>query len=337
MQLSNRTIYLVKYLFKISLICFVLFNLIITAVNTLPQDVLFFFTSDAIENLLCICISYLIYYQITRFNFLWKKLSLILLFIVLLSVLAYLKDLRIHTTITLKDSFDYFTNFLGRSLLFYLLYYAFDQLGSLNKYNELKKELYHTKKQLLRNQLHPHFLFNAFNSLYSLSLKNKPETSDYILKLSSMMRYLTDETYLENVSLAKELDFIYKYIDIEKIRFGEKSNINITIDGNKVQNQIIAPFILITLVENAFKHGFYTNDKNAYVNIVLTLNDKELKFYVENSISKKQHFQENNRDGKGLDNLKKRLKLIYKKSALLEINKTQNKFISTLTINLNEI
>lgn len=336
MQLSENTIKTIKRFFYSGLAFYITFQLIKTAINTLPDDVLFFVTSDAIENFICVTIAYILFQYVIKLNNLWKKVLFTLSFITVLIALASLKDYRIHNTISFQHTFDYFTSFLGQSLLFYLLFYFVNQLNTLNKYQQLEKELSQAKEQLLRNQLHPHFLFNAFNSLYSLSLQNYSETSEYILKLSSMMRYITDETLPEKVSVFKEIDFINKYIDIEKIRFGKDANIRLNVTGNTKQ-QFIEPFLLITLVENAFKHGFYTNAKNAYVYMNLDLDDNKLVFNVENSLFKKQHFQKTARKGKGLENLKKRLKLLYSKNALLQTKTEQNVFVAELKIILNAI
>lgn len=212
--------------------------------------------------------------------------------------------------------------------------YFINRLAFLNRYKKLEKELKQAKEQLLRNQLHPHFLFNAFNSLYSLSLKNHPETSDYILKLSSMMRYLTDESHLRKVPLNTEIGFIKKYIDIEKMRFGKDASIQLITNENVLEEVLIAPFLLIILVENAFKHGFYTNSKDAFVKIKVNIENDELLFFVENSIFKKQHFQESNREGKGLENLKQRLFLLYPKRSTIKIINTGETYTAQLKISL---
>tara|TARA_R110002049_G_scaffold86447_1_gene219856 strand:+ start:2387 stop:3397 length:1011 start_codon:yes stop_codon:yes gene_type:complete len=334
-QLSSNTIKTIKFLFNFGFIAVLLFQLIKTALYTLPNDWLFFLTSDAIENLICALIAYGLYYYVLQLDKIWKKIGFAILFIFLLVLLALVKDFRIHNAIEFEQTFEYFTSFLGQSLLFYLGIHFINRLEFLNRFKKLEKELNIAKEQLLRSQLHPHFLFNAFNSLYSLSLKNSPEVSEYILKLSSMMRYVTDEIQLEKVPLAKELDFIATYIAIEKMRFGKDAAIQLTTKGNLTNEILIAPFLFIPLVENAFKHGFYTNGKSAFVHIHLLIENDELLFSVENKVFIKQHFQENNRTGKGLNNLKQRLQLLYPKDFCLEINRTKDKYIAQLKIILN--
>lgn len=334
-QLSDKTLQTIKIIFHVVFIVMITFNLLRRAFFSIPSDWLFFLTSGAVENFLCAFIAYVLYCFMPKSNGNWKKIGFVIFSITILLSLASLKDYRIHGRITFEQIFEYFTSFLGQSLLFYLVVFVINRLGFFRRYKKLEKELDHAKEQVLRNQLHPHFLFNAFNSLYSLSLKNHPETSDYILKLSGMMRYLTDETHLNKVPLHREIDFIEKYIAIEKIRFGKDACIQLSIEDLDNGEKWIEPFLLITLVENAFKHGFYTNIKDAFVKIYLNIEHKELLFIVENSLFEKQHFQESSREGKGLENLKKRLELLYPKSSSIKITSTQNTYTTHLKIRLN--
>lgn len=334
LQLSHKTIQLVKITFHVLFIGYVSFHFLREAFLSLPDDWLFFLTSDAMENVVCASIAYALYYLVFKLHSIWKKIGFVILSIIILILLASSKDYRIHDAIEFEQSFEYFTSFLGQALLFYSGIYFVNRLEFLNRYKKLEKELDQAKEQLLRNQLHPHFLFNAFNSLYSLSLKNHPETSSYILKLSSMMRYLTDETHLKKVPLTKELDFIEKYIAIEKIRFGEDARIILTVQNTNTDSIWIAPFLLITLVENAFKHGFYTNSKDAFVRINVSMEQNVFIFSVENSLFTMQHFQETKREGKGLENLKQRLQLLYPKTSNLKITSTEKMYIATFKITL---
>ena len=335
LQASQKTIQTIKIAFHVILISFIAFELLRGAFYLIPEDWLFFLTSDAVEHLVCASIAYGLYYYVFKLHGIWKKIGLVILSSTMLLLLAAAKDYRIHNTVSFEQTFEYFTNFLGQSLLFYSGIYFVHRLEFLNRYKKLEKELSQAKEQLLRNQLHPHFLFNAFNSLYSLSLKNHPDTAEYILKLSSMMRYLTDETHLTKVPLHKELDFIEKYIAIEKIRFGEDARIKLIIQDAITDSNWIAPFLLITLVENAFKHGFYTNSKDAYVKIKITIEHNKLLCVIENSVFDKQHFQETNREGKGLKNLQQRLQLLYPKHSSMNVTTTEDSYATRLKITLS--
>ena len=229
MHLSPKAIQKIKLVFNIAFGAFIGFGLLRRAYLSIPHDWPFFFTSDAMENTVFAIIAFALHYYVLKTQGIWNKIGFGIASLTLLASLALLKDYRIHAATTFDDSFQYFTSFLGQTLLFYGLIYFVNRLEFLNRNTKLESELNQAKEQLLRNQLYPHFLFNAFNSIYSLSLKNHPETSDYILKLSSMMRYITDDTNLDQVRLSKELDFIKQYIAIEKIRFGTEANIQFTI------------------------------------------------------------------------------------------------------------
>ena len=257
-----------------------------------------------------------------------------LFFIIILVVFATLKDYRIHDSITFGQAFEYFTSFLGLTLLFYLSIRFVNRLELFNRYKKLENELSQAKEQLLRNQFNPHFLFNAFNSLYSLSLKNHPKTPDTILKLSGMMRYLTDDSAMSKVKLSRELKFIEDYIAIEKIRFGDNAKINYEVSGT-INDLMIEPLLLITLVENAFKHGFYTNDINSFITINVIIKDSDLLFKVKNNIQNQQHFNQTDRKGKGLENLKKRLQLSYSKTSKYIFENKNNVYLAQLEIKLN--
>jgi len=334
-QLSPKTIQTIKIAFHVIFISIITINLCRRAFYSIPNDWLFFLTSGAVENFVCALLAYLSYYFVLKLYGNRNKIGFAILFLLLLALLASLKDYRIHFRISIEQTFEYFTGFLGQSLLFYVLIYSINRFEFFRQYKKLKQELNQAREQLLRSQLHPHFLFNAFNSLYSLSLNNHPETSDYILKLSGMMRYLTDETHLQKVPLHKEIDFIEKYIAIEKMRFGKDARIKLTVEPFNKDDPWIEPFLLITLVENAFKHGFYTNMKDAFVKIQVDFVGEQLLFTVKNSLFNKQHFQPLNREGKGLENLKKRLELLYPGRSGIKITNTQNIYTAHLTIRLN--
>ena len=334
LQLSHKTIQTIKIIFHVILIAVISFQLLSKALYLLPDDWLFFFTSDTVENFVCALIAYLIYYFVLKLHGIWKKIRLVISLVIILILLALLKDYRIFDSITFERIFDFFTNFLGKTLLFYSGIYFINRLEFLNRYKKLENELNKAKSQLLRQQFNPHFLFNAFNSLYSLSLKYHPKTPDTILKLSGMMRYLTDDSSVSKVKLSRELKFIEDYITIEKIRFGDNAKINYKVSG-PISDLTIEPLLLITLVENAFKHGFYTNDINSFITINVIIKNKNLIFKVENSIQDQQHFNQTDREGKGLNNLKKRLQLSYPDTSKYTFENKNDVYLAQLEIKLN--
>ncbi len=117
-----------------------------------------------------------------------------------------------------------------------------------------QKEKVTAELQLLKAQVHPHFLFNTLNNIYSFSLKKSPKTPGLILKLSSLLSYMLYDCKAAEVSLGKELEIMKNYIDLEKERYGNEIEISLSIEGD-VKDKYIAPLLLLPFLENAFKHG----------------------------------------------------------------------------------
>lgn len=310
-------------------------QLIIVAIERLPSDWFFFITSDAMENFICSGIASSFLFLFPRLKSNWKKLLYIILSTLILIVLSLVKYYRIYSeSMFVSNPVSYLTYFIGLTFLFYTLLFCINRIENLISFIQAELELRKSKELLLRNQLQPHFLYNALNSLYSLSLKESSKTSEAILKLSGMMRFLTDDATKTQVKLSQEIKFIEEYINIEKIRFGDKSNIKFSYP-KEMKEKDIAPLLLTVLVENAFKHGFYTNSKQAFIHINLTLIDSTLVFEVQNLKQNKKHIYQQVREGKGLENLKKRLDLTYTKKHEYQIEETENEYKAILKINLS--
>lgn len=174
---------------------------------------------------------------------------------------------------------------------------------------------------LLKSQVNPHFFFNTLNNLHSLTVKQSAEAPEVILKLSEMMRYTIYEGSKERVTLAEELNYLTHYIDLHKLRYHRIVNIEFNSD---IQDDApVAPLLFIVILENALKHGVESLSESAYLKMVLTSTDQVIHFSVENnynpSVRKNEH-------GIGLDNLRKRLDLIYPGSHELTIRDENGNF-----------
>lgn len=200
----------------------------------------------------------------------------------------------------------------------------------LNK--TLKEEQFKIKLKYLKNQIQPHFFFNTLNNLYALSLESSDKVPDVILKLSNLMEYvLYDIEGDKLVPLIKEIDYIQNYIEIEKLRF-EKIDVSINIESN-IDEVKVPPLLFITLVENAFKHGGL-NNQNLKIKINCKIIDGTvLRFEILNNFVLLQNF--NFKNGIGLRNTKKRLKLLFRKKYTLEHKIKFNYYIISLQIPLN--
>lgn len=186
--------------------------------------------------------------------------------------------------------------------------------------------------QLLQSQLSPHFLFNTLNNLYGLSLHNPERLPPLLLKLSELLRYSVYDVKDILVPIQHEVDYIKNYIDFEKLRLGERLNLNVVIDDQFDDNSKIPPLLLVVFIENAFKHSRTTADQIMTIDISLKRKADSILFEVSNSYTDNAvDFQKKN-SGFGLENVKKRLDLLYAGKHDLHISKRQNKYAVTLRI-----
>jgi sensor histidine kinase YesM len=182
----------------------------------------------------------------------------------------------------------------------------------------------------LRSQVNPHFLFNALNNLYALTIKKSDKAPDVVLKLSELMEYMLYESDEAYVPLDREIKYLGNYLELEKIRQGNQADISLTIDGD-TDNCRIPPFLLLPLVENAFKHGISKAARHAYVHISICV-DKMLEVNIKNN---KLNFQRPEQNGGiGLFNLKKRLELLYPGKHVLQIFNQPTEYRVLLKIDL---
>lgn len=197
---------------------------------------------------------------------------------------------------------------------------------------DLSTEKLKAEVQFLRTQINPHFLFNTLNNLYGLALKKSDKTPEAIIKLSEMMEYMLYESDENLVPLDKETKYIQTYVEIEKLRYLPNRDIQLDISP-KIANYSIAPFILLPFVENAFKHGENLAEENTFIHISITIKNDYLDFIIKNSKPSSSLDTANNGcSGVGIQNVKKRLRLLYKDKHHLTINDTEKHFVVNLEI-----
>jgi sensor histidine kinase YesM len=196
----------------------------------------------------------------------------------------------------------------------------------------LVRENTHAEMQLLKAQVHPHFLFNTLNNIYSFALRKSPDAGGLVLKLSDTLKYMINECETPLVPLEKELKLIKDYIGLEKVRYGNRLNMEIEIEGD-YKNKLIVPLLLISFVENAFKHGASKMLKLPWIRLKIII--KENDFYLELSNSKPlQAFSQNGKNGIGLKNVQKRLQLLYPHEHELIIESTEDEFLIKMQVPL---
>ena len=201
--------------------------------------------------------------------------------------------------------------------------------GLWKQYRQLKNDKNEAELMLLKSKIDPHFFFNTLNNLYGLAIEKSDDTPKVILKLSEIMRYTIYEGENDRVALKDEVSYLEQYIEIHKIRYKKTVDIsfNKAIDNEEMS---IAPLLFIMLLENAFKHGVGSLTNNAFINIYLTAMDGVITFIIENNFEPKERMDK----GMGLDNLKKRLQLIYPKKHKLNIASDGMIYKANLTIEL---
>jgi len=195
---------------------------------------------------------------------------------------------------------------------------------------ELQKEKTQAELKYLKGQINPHFLFNTLNNIYSLARKSSDQTSDAVLKLSKLMRFMLYEASHDSILLTEELKLIQDYIALEKLRYGDR--LTITYE-EKLDNpqQTIAPLILIHFVENAFKHGASESRFDSFISINISLANQVLNATVINSKADAPPKSENQI---GIENIRRQLELVYPKHTLL-LQDGKDRFTVSLTIPLS--
>jgi len=233
-------------------------------------------------------------------------------------------------TNVLKLVYVYFFRIFSVAFIFMFLKLLKDQLVIQKRALLLEKQKAETELRLLKTQLNPHFLFNTLNNIYSLSLTNSPVTSTSIGRLSEILDYILYKCNNLYVPVAGEIALLDNYIGLEKLRYNERLKVNFT--HNVTGDIAIAPLILLSIVENAFKHGAGNDAGNPVIDITLEANASMFKFSVSN------HFQQitvENVGNIGLPNLKQQLELIYPQKYTLDITQRNGLYVVTLSINLS--
>ena len=195
---------------------------------------------------------------------------------------------------------------------------------------QAEKEKVTAELQLLKAQVHPHFLFNTLNNIYSFSLENSPKTPGLILKLSSLLSYMLYDCKADEVLLEKEIEIMKNYIDLEKERYGNKIEISWSIEGD-IKDKYIAPLLLLPFLENAFKHGTSEQLEKPWLSVDLSVNQYTLKCKIVNS---KNEYVPVSYHGIGIQNVKKRLAFLYPEKHELKMNDEENFFVVSLWVEL---
>lgn len=208
--------------------------------------------------------------------------------------------------------------------------YAESAIRKEEEIKELEREKLNSELALLKNQVSPHFFFNTLNNIYSLITINQDDAREAVLSLSKMMRYMLYESEQGNTRLSREIEFMKGYIDLMKLRLSDRVRLAVSFP-EKYEDQDLPPLLFIPFIENAFKHGV-SSVESSFVDIALGVEDGMITFLATNSISRRESDGPQVDSGIGLDNVRKRLALLYPGRHDLRIDHQEKIFTVQLTV-----
>ncbi len=333
---------LIHFLFWIYILNQALFPVYLNKIDTKYLQDNIYLKDIFITTLLNIFVFYTIYYIIP--NFLkFRRKWFVFPFVVLLAAamsairlpleIAFWKYLVKLPASELQFQYEWIWATLKYTVIIsiyaLLIRFSIDWFDSQKYKDELIKERQAGEIALLRSQVNPHFLFNTLNNIYSLVYNKSEEAPEAVMKLSSIMRYMLYDSNTDIVPVQKEIEYLNSFIELQQLRITQKGFVEIKVHGS-MENRTIAPMLLIPFVENAFKHG----DKNHEPGILIELNllSDKLIFSVENFVKSTVLQPVEETGGFGLQNIKRRLGLLYPDKHELKIISTDDKFKVELTI-----
>lgn len=294
-------------------------------------------------NILASYVHYIFILPILFRNKNWQKYTLLLI-VLLASILCFRILVENQIYAKLAPNEDYFKTLkiarivstLWDTLTFLIftgmIRFVLDWFELENKRKQLENEKLNAELNYLKSQINPHFLFNTLHNLNSLVYTGAKNANDVIIKLSNIMRYMIYESGKERVSLSSEIGYMNDYIHLESIRLNNSFKLDFEITG-PVEQVKIAPLMLITFLENAFKHGVSDQEVDCWIIVKLSVDSEHLQYHVSNKKIKNTN-QNKLKSGFGLDNVKKRLELSYPNSYSLSVNDTTDVFSIDLKLQL---
>ena len=296
---------------------------------------------------------FFVYYLVPKFFHTKKYFTFIVLFFlssILFTIIYRFNNVHIAETLAGLDApkeslfqiiyevrytfLFYFFRIYYATIVFILLKAFKDREVKKRQIDILEKEKTKAELNFLKAQIHPHFLFNTLNNLYVLTLEKSDEAPEVVAKLSEMLDYILYQCKDSKVLLSKEVELIQNYIALEKLRYGNR--LQLTFDyPEETSQQMIAPLILISVIENAFKHGVSTTIEEGVINISLQIENNQLHFQVFNTKANDvQYDVMDYKKGIGVKNIKRQLELIYPNEHQLIIEEKPESYQVNLNITL---
>lgn len=283
----------------------------------------------------------LIYVLIPRYLNRAKYLQFLLFYFLAIYLGIFIMEVIIEDDTDILHAFSWFAlehegpELIGTTGLIGAIKLAIDYGQRQNQMISLQKENAETEALFLKSQLNPHVLFNNLNNLYSFALHKSEHTAPMILKLAEIMRYMLYEANQDRVALSKELSYVENYIELQKIQLEGRGEIIYEVHGN-AEALTIAPMMLISFIENCFKHSAETKTDGLRIIIRIEIKEGAIDLYTENSFEKQETDETDQLQvgGIGLKNVERRLELIYPEKHQLIVKELRQLYIVNLSINL---
>jgi two-component system, LytTR family, sensor kinase len=287
--------------------------------------------------LMQIGVFYVMIYVLYPKFFLKRKIKTYLLTIILLCLFISFLSAYIHMWIEGRYEYPVFWAGVAVKFLIALAVMAtgtsFLLITYVLKEQRLQSENLKTELGFLRSQVSPHFMFNTLNSLVSLARKKSDKLEPALLELSNLLHYMLYESDEEKVSISKEIDYIQSYIDLQTLRFGH--HVRISFEAIKPDDDFsIEPMLLIPLIENAFKHGIGMIEDPEIIVQLKVIKD-EVMLMVQNKFSRGSGETKDKTSGIGLNNLDRRLKLLYPNRHALQLASNGTYYNASLKIQMH--
>ncbi len=257
--------------------------------------------------------------------------SLVLYAWILLGTLLHVYTDFIHYTTCSQGVGDQFGAGIFALLIFGIIRHIYNHIKLKRAAQQLRIEKQEAELNYLKSQTNPHFLFNTLNNIYSLARDKSDLAPESVLRLSKILRYMLYETSGDYIAIEQEIKIISDYIALEKLRYDESLTINFNYDIEDMK-QALPPLLLIPLVENAFKHGVSETRSRPFVDIHLSVKNRNLTFILKNSYEGFKD-EEKVKENIGLSNLRRQLELLYT-DFNLDVKPEDSVFTATLKINI---
>ena len=341
--MSLKYIFTKKYSFHFLLWIFFIFSLIADS-NTLfiyskGRFIFYIFAKTFVQAAL-VYVNFLFLYPVF---FKKKKYVLYILFVIVATLIAGYGNLNLELVTRIKLSLvtdkQYFQFFLSQTgmaaryvLISFLLKISVDYYEQKETIKKIELEKATAELNFLKAQVNPHFLFNTLNNLYALILEKSDKSGEAVLKLADIMKYILAEGKEDKVMMQKEIQLLYNYTELERLR---KPDAEIIFNApGDTGNFFITPLLLLPLVENAFKYGLNSVAKNGFVRIHMNTEAKRLNVTVENNIPPVRNNEALQSLGIGIENVKKRLEMLYPAKYILNIENRTDSFFVNLQLQL---